>query len=197
MSSIPEQDYLSQLYMIQNQNPPSLVLFPSVKRVYNIDLLTREIETPEFLSVAKDHKSETIYFQIDRYHDYMDLSNTICVIQYITPDQKAHVYPVPFFDVMTKRDEQKMIFPWCIDGAATQLKGPIQYSIRFYKIRDNNSDYELIYNLSTLITTSQVLHGMQVSQLSEDFDISAEGYDSLLSMIQNINREGTYWTIIE
>lgn len=197
MSSIPEQDYLSQLYIIQNQNPPSLVLFPNIKKVYNIDLTSRTIETPEFLSVSSDHKSETIYFQVDRYHDYMDLSNTICVVQYITPDKKVHVYPVPFFDVMTKRDEKKMIFPWCIDGAATRQKGPIQYSIRFYKIRDNSSDYELIYNLSTLITTSQILHGMQVSQLSEDFDISAEGFDSLLSMIQNINREGTYWTIIE
>jgi hypothetical protein len=183
--------------MIQNQNPPSLVLFPNVKRIYDVDLGTRIIETPEFLSVSNDHKAETIYFQVDRYHDYMDLSNTTCVIQYVTPDGQAHVYPVPFFDVMTKRDEKKMIFPWCIDGAATRQKGSIQYSIRFYKIRDNSSDYELIYNLNTLISSSEVLHGMQVSQLSTDFDISGEGFDTLLSMIQDINRDGTYWTIIE
>ena len=38
---------------------------------------------------------------------------------------------------------------------------------------------------------------MQVSELSKDFDISAEGYDYLLSLIQNINRDGVYWDILE
>jgi hypothetical protein len=33
--------------------------------------------------------------------------------------------------------------------------------------------------------------------LSDAFDISAEGYDSLLSLIQNINRDGVYWDIYD
>ena len=109
MSSIAEQDYLSHLHMIQSQNPPSLVLFPETKRIYDIDLDARLIESPEFLSVSHDHEAETIYFRVDRYFDYMDLSNTICVIQYITSDDKPHVYAVPFYDVYTERDKDKML----------------------------------------------------------------------------------------
>lgn len=197
MSSILEQDYLSHLYIIQSQNPPSLVLFPETKRIYDIDLDSRIINSPKFLSVSKDHKAETIYFRIDRFHGYMDLSNTTCVIQYITPDGKAHIYSVPFYDVTTERIHNKMIFPWCVDGAATSQQGTVQYSIRFYRIEEDNQEYKLIYNLNTQITEGKVLQGMQVSELSKDFDISAEGYDYLLSLIQDINRDGVYWDILD
>lgn len=197
MSSIAEQDYLSHLYMIQSQNPPSLVLFPESKRIYDIDLSQRKIESPEFLSVSKDHKSETIYFRIDRYHNYMDLSNTTCVIQYVTPDGAAHVYSVPFFDITTEKENKKMLFPWCVDGAATKNKGIVSYSIRFYIIEEQEQEYYLVYNMSTQVAKSEVLHGMQVSELNKDFAISAEGYDYLLSLIQNINRDGVYWDILD
>jgi hypothetical protein len=136
MSSINEQDYLSHLYAIQSQNPPSLVLFPKTKRIYDINLDSRTIDSPEFLSVAHDHKAETIYFRVDRFRDYMDLSNTVCVIQYVTPDGKTHIYPVPFYDITTERKDKKMLFPWCVDGAATQFKGIVSYSIRFYLIEE-------------------------------------------------------------
>ena len=197
MSSILEQDYLSHLYIIQSQNPPSLVLFPETKRIYDIDLDTREIEAPEVLSVTHDHKAETIYFRVDRFRDYMDLSNTVCVIQYVTPDGGAHIYPVPFYDIMTERHNQKMIFPWCIDGAATQYKGIVEYSIRFYRLEEDAEEYTLVYNLNTKIAQGEVLHGMQVSELSKDFEISAEGYEHLLSLINKINRDGVYWDILD
>ncbi len=197
MSSIAEQDYLSHLHMIQSQNPPSLVLFPETKRIYDIDLDARLIESPEFLSVSHDHEAETIYFRVDRYYSYMDLSNTVCVIQYVTPDGRAHVYAVPFYDVTTERLNKKMIFPWCIDGNVTQLKGTVKYSIRFYRVEEENEEFKLLYNLSTQVADGKVLHGMQVSELSQDFDISAEGYDYLLSLIQNINRDGVYWDILD
>ena len=80
MAIIKEQEFLSNLYAIQSLNPPSYVLFPDKKKTYNIDLATRTIDAPAHLSVSKDHESETIYFKIDRFHDYMDLTNTTCVI---------------------------------------------------------------------------------------------------------------------
>ena len=76
MSSIAENDFKSQLYLIQSQNPPSLVLFPETKTIYDIDLDSRTITGPEILSVSRDHKAETVYFRIDRFRDYMDLSKT-------------------------------------------------------------------------------------------------------------------------
>lgn len=193
MSTILEQDFLSQLHIIQSHNPPSLVLFPETKGVYDIDLKAREIHGPKVLSVAHDHKAETVYFRVDRYHEYMDLSRTVCVVQYITPDGSMHVYPVPFFDVTTERHKQKMLFPWCIDGMATRDKGIVTYSIRFYKIEEKDEEYSMIFNLSTTPTTGEVLHGMQVTELSTDFDIPVEQYDILLQKIHALETQGTYW----
>ena len=132
MSTIKEQEFLSNLYAIQSLNPPSYVLFPDTKKTYDISLETREISAPEFLSVSKDHDSETIYFRINRFHDYMDLSNTTCVIQYITPDKKAHLYAVPFYDILTEKASNMMIFPWCVDGNVTKYSGIVNFSIRFF-----------------------------------------------------------------
>ena len=215
MSVIMEQDFLSHLYAIQSQNPPSQVRFPDAKNIYDIDLNTREINAPKFLSVFKDHKSETIYFRVNRFHDYMDLFNTTCVIQYTTPDKKSHLYPVPFYDVLTESKENKMIFPWCIDGVATQYAGPVTFSIRFYIsekeviVVDDYIDqedittpptevkYNLVYNLTTVPATSKVLNGMEVPDLESNFDISAEIADQLFQMISEIKREGVYWDILD
>lgn len=197
MSKIAETDFQSQLYLIQSQNPPSLVLFPETKRIYDIDLDTREISGPEVLSVSRDHKAETVYFRVDRFRDYMDLSNTACVIQYVTPDGGVHLYPVPFYDIMTEKHNQKMIFPWCIDGAATMYQGIVSYSIRFYMIQELSGEFTYLYNLGTTVAKGEVLHGMQVSELSNDFDISADAYHQLLELINNINRDGVYWDILD
>ena len=132
MAIIKEQEFLSNLYAIQSLNPPSYVLFFYIQKTYNIDLATRTIDAPAHLSVSKDHESETIYFKIDRFHDYMDLTNTTCVIQYITPDKKTHLYVVPFYDVITDKINNKIIFPWCVDGNVTKFTGIVEFSIRFY-----------------------------------------------------------------
>lgn len=217
MSVIIEQEFLSQLYVIQSQNPPSFVLFPDTKEIYDIDLNTRTIDTPKFLSVLKDHQSETIYFRVNRYHDYMDLSNTTCVIQYITPDKKVHLYAVPFYDIMTEHNKNKMIFPWCIDGIVTEFNGPVTFSIRFFiaeqeivtvkdyidaaDVEEENPPtevkYNLIYSLTTLPAQSQVLNGMDVPELTSDFDISATAVEYLLGLINQINRDGVYWTVLD
>lgn len=197
MATVSEKEYLSQLHQIQTQNPPSIALLSNAETIYDVDLSTRKITSPKFLSVSRDHKSETIYFRVDRYFDYMDLSNTICVIQYITSDDKPHVYAVPFYDVYTERDKDKMLIPWCIDGAATFNSGKIQYAIRFYLIDSNEKGHFLKYNLNTLPATSQILYGMDVQESVEDFDITAEGYDTLLAMINDVKQQaGVFWTFV-
>lgn len=197
MSVIAESDFQSQLYLIQSQNPPSLVLFPETKRIYDIDLDTREIAGPELLSVSRDHKAETIYFRVDRFRDYMDLSNTACVIQYVTPDKQMHLYPVPFYDILTEKSKQKMIFPWCIDGAATSQQGIVSYSVRFFVVEERSGEYKYLYNLGTTPTSGEVLYGMEVSELSKDFDIDATAYEQLLGLISEIKRDGVYWDILD
>ena len=76
-----QEEYNRLLYKVQDENAPTTaVLIPSTERIFNIDLNTRTIEAPEFLSVEHDHSAETIYFVIDRYFDSWDLSNSTCVI---------------------------------------------------------------------------------------------------------------------
>lgn len=191
MSIITEQEYLSQLYVIQSDNPPSQVLFPQTKTIYDIDLRTRKIDAPPFLAVEQDHEAETIYFRVDRYHDIMDLSLLTGIIQYTTPDKKTHYSAIPYYDVITEFNDNKMIIPWTIDGNATQYKGDITFSLRFFKVErlerlqsDEIDDeaaqaapaeivYNLLYNLTTLPATSKVLQGMEVEELNKEFDIPA------------------------
>ena len=214
MSIIKEQEFLSNLYAIQSLNPPSYVMFPDSKTIYDIDMSARTIAAPEHLSVSKDHDSETIYFRVNRFHDYMDLSNTTCVIQYITPDQKAHLYAVPFYDILTEKSNNAIIFPWCIDGNVTKYSGIVQFSIRFFIAEQNVVEeesidqdgnvvtedvikYKLIYNLATLPAESRVMDGMEVSDLECNFDISATAAEYLLNLINDIKREGVYWDILD
>jgi len=62
----------------------------------------------------------------------MDLAQTTCVVQYVTPDNESYIYAVPFCDTVTFPD--KIIIPWCISGSATSLSGTVKYIVRFYKI---------------------------------------------------------------
>ena len=80
MITTPEE-YIAKLYLIQNNNLPTVaLLLPSDETIYNIDLNSRTIEAPEFLSTETDHFAETIYFKVDRYFDNMDSTKTICII---------------------------------------------------------------------------------------------------------------------
>lgn len=69
-----------------------------------------------------------------------------------------------------------MIFPWCIDGAATALSGIVSYSIQFFIVEENAEEYKYLYNLGTGVTQGEVLYGLEVSQISNDFDISSDAY---------------------
>ena len=57
-----------------------LIQMSGRETIYDINLDTRIIDSPKFIGVEKDHAAETIYFKVDRYYDYMDLANTICII---------------------------------------------------------------------------------------------------------------------
>jgi hypothetical protein len=86
------------------------------EKIYNIDLNTRKVEEPKFISVIEDHASEVIYFSVDRFFDYMDLATMTCLIEYINAKGEKGIYAVPFYDIQTLRDEGKMLLPWVING---------------------------------------------------------------------------------
>lgn len=189
---------LDQLYEIQAKSAPSNVFLPFADNIYDIDLKKREIHGPEFISVQRDHKSEVVYFKIDRFCDYMDLANTCCVIEYIVPGDTSrvpHLYAVPFFDTSKFLKENKMIFPWNVGGAATSKNGTIEYAIRFFKIDGQGDNKKLVYNLNLLPTKSKVLQSIEANGeiMKAEYDIPVAKYEELLYQLTN-NR--TYWTIV-
>lgn len=189
-------EYFANLYQIQENNPPRIAVLPTAETIHEINLDTREIDSPKFLSVAHDHQSETIYFKVDRYYDYMDLSTTTCIVQYVNANNESRIYVVPFYDTMTCSLEKKMLLPWCIDGSATAAAGPVQYSIRFYKVHSNKESFA--YSLNTKTATSEVLHGMDITKEDPDniYDISADAVSAIYAEIDKLRKTDVYWTYL-
>ena len=206
MSITTEKEYYQELYRIQDENfPVNAVLLPSDERIYQVNLNNRTIEAPDYLSVVKDHKAETVYFEMDRFFDYMDLTNLACVIQYVTKTGSFY-YPVPFYDISTRSgyDEQgiwqdKLLIPWVIDGNATATSGIVTFSIRFYKI--DVSNHHFLYNLTTKPARSQVLYGMDENIFNpENYKVGEDLYLELRQEFADIKQKATdklYWIIAE
>lgn len=156
------KEYYANLFkIVESGNIPSLAtLLPSSERIYTIDLDSRTIEAPEFLSVVTDHQSETVYFIVDRFFDNTDLSTTACVIQYINGANEGRLYSVPYYDIETYKHVNKMLIPWCIEGEATKAAGEVSYAIRFFKVSGDGKS--LTYNLNTSVSKSKVLYGLNI-----------------------------------
>lgn len=176
-----------------NNKPLLSVILPSDEKTFEVDLDARTISVPTFLSVAKDHRAETIYFLVDRYYDYKDLSEVSCMIEFINAAGEGGYYPVPFVDISTYIADEKMLIPWCIEGDVTKENGPVQFAIRFYQLDDANEKF--IYNLRTQIAVGQVLTGMDESEL--DANIDTDLMANLLLQINNkleTTESTIYWT---
>lgn len=190
---------LEQLSEIQAKNPPSFAYLPDADNIYDIDLNNRMINGPSTLSVQRDHRSEVIYFKVDRYYDYMDLANTVCIIEYIVPkDDKRvpYVYVVPYYDTRRFVRENKIVFPWVVGDAATMNNGTLDYAIRFYKIEELNGKATIVYNLNTLPTHTEVLRGLKESEeiMTAPYNTPiAEKWEHLASQIA---ASKTVWKIL-
>jgi hypothetical protein len=195
------EEYYKLLYKIQDQNAPSLaVMLPSDEKIYNIDLESRTIEAPEYVSVEKDHLSEIIYFKCPRYYDSMDLSTTVCIINYINAEGTPFLFAVPFYDVDTLSshstedgtEEPYILFPWAIEQGATAVAGEIQFSIRFYKLDPSGTIVQ--YSLNTLPATTTVLEGIEKEADAEQYtDILAQYAETVLSYLKNASDIGVFW----
>ena len=178
-----EEFFASMLAATQGGEIPTIAhLLPKSETIYNIDMNSRTIETPEYLSVRFDHNSETIFFIIDRFFDNQDLSETCCVVQYTNALGEGRFYVVPYYDIETFRKTKKMIIPWCIEGEATKAEGDVTYSFRFFKT--DSTKKKITYNLNTLTTKSKVLNGMNILGYYE-VDVNEETYKPNTFYVRN------------
>lgn len=195
MISTP-QDYQSLLYLIQNPNRPSVIIpLPKDEPIYEVDLKTRIINGPDLLSVRYDHKAEWIYFKVDRYFDNVDLATMNCIIQYnnANPDKKkrGYVYAPPFIDIVTLKDENKIIIPWLIEGPATAYEGKVEFALKFYRMASNGV---LLFNLNTLSTVSNVLKGMDIFEETENYVYDQDTIEEIYARIEEVSRQSDlYW----
>ena len=195
------QTAIDKLYEIQRSNPPKMASIPYAEDYIEVDWRTRSIGERDILSTARDHKSENLYFIMDRYWDYMDLSTTTCVISYKTypaDPQKQGVtglYAVPYYDIYTHKatpgtlEKDKMIIPWCLDASVAEKEGSVKFFIRFFKVDKSGEEPQLIYNLSTLPAKSMVLESMKIEELDSSWVITTDQYDNVLSSIDNLSKQ--------
>lgn len=190
---------IDALYQIQQdrqaiaEKRDNLAKLPYAKKYYDVDLDKRTIETPEFLSVEKDHRAENVYFKLDRYFDYVDLSTLTCVIQYVNAKNETGIYVVPYYDIFTFNNEYKMVIPWCLDGRASAATGNVVFAIRFYKIDPETK--KLIYNMNTIPSTSRIMYGLDVQDpdMGNDYDLTDSAYDYLMKLIQELSQRDIHW----
>lgn len=125
------------------------------QKLYNIDLNTRKIEAPTFLSVKGDHEAQVICFTVDRFFENMDLAqDIICVVQYINAKGDPYLYRVPFYDTYLLKEEGKLVLPWIIKDPVTIASGKIQFSLQFYKLdKEENLSFQPIVLSEKTYTT--------------------------------------------
>ena len=207
------EQYNANLHLIQSKTPPILATLPHPDNIYNIDINTREVDAPKFLAVEKDHASETIYFIVNRYAEYMDLANTSCIITYTNAKGKTRIYPVPFYDIYTYASENpkdyKMIIPWCLDANVAEAAGEVQFSIQFFKTEevfkseDSNEKIPVLrYSLNTLPAKSRVLSNITVKQMSQGYRLDATQYQEILEKINAVDKKyenitTSFWTVLD
>jgi len=184
-----------------NNKPLLSVIIPSEEKTFDVDLNTRKISVPTFLSVAKDHRAETVYFLVDRYFEYKDLSKTSCMIEFVNAEGKGGFYPVPFYDISSypryfDKDnvlhESKMLIPWCIEGDVTAASGEVSFALRFYELDETGTQFT--YNLRTLEAIAVVLEGMDKGLLdAAAADLEANFVEQINEKIDNATAT-IYWT---
>lgn len=159
----PSKEYINFLQKIAKDVPTYQLQIPSDEPIYEVNLNTRVIQAPQFLSVQDDHEAETIYFIMDRYYDQQDLANSIGIIVFKNAKDEQYIYLIPAYDIVTQ--EGKIIFGWDIQGAVTKYSGVVQFAFKFFDIQanglddDGNINYSLNYELNTLVSSGKILKG--------------------------------------
>lgn len=196
------QEYNQSLHIINSDNKPILARLPQAEKTYQININTRTIEAPKFLGVETDNGAETLYFEVDRFVEYMDLIDTSCVITYLNANGDYRIYNVPFYDIYTRRKDNKILLPWCIGADVVKYQGIVQFTIRFFKVgKTPQGEKYLAYNLNLLPAQSEVLKGMPLPKSATDTEEiktqSSVWYENLQAEIDELKQsKALTWTLI-
>jgi hypothetical protein len=138
----------------------SYFLIPFDEPMFEINADTKEIKVPDSfkkgIAVQGDHAAEVIVFCIDRYFDYVDLSNDNIdiFVQYSSAEEEG-MYQVNYKDITTYPG--KLRFGWILSDKATATAGPLRFSVRFY----SNDVEGTSYSLNTTTQTVNIYPALQ------------------------------------
>lgn len=191
---VSPQEYNSLVYRLADPNKFTPYLrIPKDEPIYDIDLKTRKIEAPEFLSVSEDHDAEIIWFKTDRFYENFDLFNATILIQYINAAKEKFVYlasPI----VLTEQEIQypqsedkethqivkshyaenilggveanseQILIPWPIGFDVAKKNGSVEFSLQFFQLwGDDKGEQHFNYLLNTQPAKSKILLGMSAN----------------------------------
>lgn len=182
-----------QLLKAMAENSRTIVtVVPPDTEIVNIDLNTREIQLgssahSDFISVAREHYAETIYFRVPRYFDGVDLLRMSVVVEYVNAAGESRMAPILVEDVTS--EPGYIIFGWCIHGDATRVAGNLKFAIRFYSINLNTNEF--VYSLRTLPAIGKIMYGTP-----DDFEEQESLYsEELQQIIESLKQKSMiYWT---
>lgn len=169
-----------------------------------INANTRAITIPSAfkkngIAVQGDDLAEVIYFEIDRYFDYMDLNNCDIFIQWETP-KNAEGKTIRSVSSEYIRDIEskpgKLIFGWALSDQITKQAGQLRFSVRFFKWEDeeeaeNGVNKNLAYSFSTLTASVQINPSINIDIEKEDFDVD-NCADRLVELLASSEIVGGY-----
>lgn len=106
-----------------------------------IDSGLRHIKLPESLKtigVTGDQNCETVFFQIPRYFDGIDLSNHKCLIRYINAGKEYGEYYVEDLAI----DDNFIVFGWQVSNYVTRYHGTVNFTVQFETVDINGVSYQ-------------------------------------------------------
>lgn len=152
-------DYFAHMRDFFDKSGWKFVMFATEEGVINekpleINLDARTISVPSAVAtcagVQKDQLAEMLVFEVDRFFDYMDLSNTNIYVQWKNAIAEGDTR-IAMIDFASKPG--KMLFAWPLTEDVTQAAGPVKFSVRFFR---QNAAGEAIYSLNTQEATINI-----------------------------------------
>lgn len=166
---------------------------PPGEQVYKIDLDSRDIEAPKFLSVFMDNDAEVIWFSVDRFHDDVDLYGATCYILYKNALNEQFVcVTVP--QVIPESNHDKMYIPWPVGISATKAAGKVTFSFQFFKLSED--EQTVYYSINTKPATSQVLNGLHVDPVDDFIEYDSNINPQYSEFLTTFNKLATDYSTL-
>ena len=166
-----------------------LVMFATKTGIANeqpltINLDARTISVPSAVAtcagVQKDQLAEMLIFEVDRFFDIMDLSNTEIFIQWKTTDREGDT-KIAIIDFATRAG--KLLFAWPLTDDITSASGAVKFSARF--LVKNNAG-AIIYSLNTQEATLNIKPALAANLNSFKIDpVNAGMFEHIVFNSQN------------